>query len=194
MSQQFTSLSDPDLASLLIAGAVGVLPTDTVYGLVARANDSRAITKLYRTKQRASQPGTIIAASTEDLVSLGFNETELHKVGQHWPGAISVVLGAENIPSYLKCERTDLAVRIPNNEDLLELLKQTGPLMTTSANAPKQPTAGTLADAQDYFGNSIEFYVEGGDLRGNPPSTIIGFDLTGNIIVHRLGAVDISAV
>ena len=63
--------------------------------------------------------------------------------------------------------------------------------MTTSANAPKQPTSTSVKMAMDYFGDSIDFYVDGGDLSGRPPSTIIGFDDVGAIIIYRQGAVEI---
>ncbi len=46
-------------------GAVGILPTDTVYGLVARATDKEAVSRLYSLKGRDKKPGTIIAGNIE---------------------------------------------------------------------------------------------------------------------------------
>jgi L-threonylcarbamoyladenylate synthase len=62
-------------------------------------------------------------------------------------------------------------VRAP--EELLTLLDQTGPLLTSSANQPGEPTANTIAEAQTYFADTIDFYVDGGDLSDQKPSTLI---------------------
>lgn len=189
MSQHFARLNDPTLIELLMQSGVGVIPTDTVYGLVARASDEQAIRNLYAIKQREIQPGTIVADSIADLETLGFQLSDLSKVAHYWPASISVVLPAIAVPAYLKHVRTDLPVRIPADKSLRKLLRVTGPLMTTSANAPKAPTSTVIDEAVAYFGNDIDFYVDGGDMSDRPPSTIIGFDDAGEIIVHRQGAV-----
>ena len=67
-----SSLLDPRIAATLNHSGLAVIPTDTVYGLVARTEDERAIAKLYSLKPRERQPGTIIAANIEQLHELGF--------------------------------------------------------------------------------------------------------------------------
>ncbi|HVU59881.1 MAG TPA: Sua5/YciO/YrdC/YwlC family protein, partial [Candidatus Saccharimonadales bacterium] len=49
-------------------GTVGVLPSDTVYGIMARAADREAVARLYRLKHREHKPGTVIAATIDQLV------------------------------------------------------------------------------------------------------------------------------
>lgn len=189
MTSYFSSLSDPEVANLLHAGAVGVIPTDTVYGLVASATNPTAVARLYATKLRKSPPGTMISASADDLAELGFPEATLRRVQHLWPAPLSVVLDATNILPYLKQQRTSLPVRVPDQPVLSQLLAQTGPLMTTSANAPKQPTSTSIDMAKQYFGDSIDFYVDGGDLSGRPPSTIISINTDNTIELLRQGAV-----
>ncbi len=191
MSIHSDTLKDSAFLDNLMGDGVGVIPTDTVYGLVARIDSPKAIEKLYQVKSRAAAPGTIIAASVNDLEKIGFSKHQLSTVASYWPAPLSVVLDASHVPNYVKHVRTDLPVRIPDVPALRTLLKKTGPLMTTSANAPGEPTSGTIDDAVNYFGDEVDFYVDGGDLRGNPPSTIIGFDPVGKIIVYREGAVPI---
>lgn len=191
-AKYFTSLADPQLTELIKGGAIGVIPTDTVYGLVAAANQPTAVKKLYTTKPRELAPGTMIGASVNDFILLGFHEEQLDRVARYWPAPVSVVLLADAVDSAIKQKRTELPVRIPNSSTLMQLLAKTGPLMTTSANAPKQPTSTSVQMAVDYFGDDVDFYVDGGDLSGRPPSTIIGFDATGKIIVYRQGAVTIN--
>lgn len=76
----------------------------------------------------------------------------------------------------------------------MALLEQTGALMTSSANPPGQPTATSIEAAKQYFGESVDFYVDVGDLSDRPPSTIIGFGNNNQIVVHRHGAVDIATL
>lgn len=192
MTLFFKSLEDPEIVSLLMNGAVGVIPTDTVYGLVARAESKEGIEKLYSVKSRARQPGTTIGASVEQLHHLGFPESSLTLAQKYWPNAVSVEMSASFIPEYLSTGQSVMAARIPNKPDLINLLKQTGPLMTTSANAPKEPTSTTVEMAQDYFGDTIDFYVDGGDLSNRPPSTIIGINPDNSITIYRQGAIEIN--
>jgi L-threonylcarbamoyladenylate synthase len=172
-------------------GAIGVIPTDTVYGVVARAADRAAAARLYELKKRESKPGTLIAANTEQLEDLGLKHRYLKAVEQFWPGAVSVVIPAANPElAYLHQGKMALAARIPDDKKLQALLRQTGPLLTSSANHPGAATANTAKQAQDYFGNEVDFYVDGGDLSGREPSTIIRV-VDDAIEVLRAGAVKI---
>lgn len=173
------------------AGVIGVIPTDTVYGLVARATDNQAVERLYRAKRREDKPGTVIAASLEQLESLGLKHRYIKAVADFWPGAISVIIPcADQSLAYLHRGKMSLAVRIPADKKLRGLLGSTGPLLTTSANQPGEPPAATIRQAKEYFGSSVDFYVDGGDLSGNQPSTIVRI-IDDAIEVIRQGAVKI---
>ena len=190
MSRTFTSLSDPELIRIINNGAIGVLATDTVYGLVAQASSHSALERFYSAKPRHYEPGTIIGASIEQFLKIGFSLTSLQIAAQYWPGAVSVVLDAQDVANSLKHHRDSLAVRIPEPIELQALLTSTGPLMTTSANAPGEPTAHTTDEAKDYFGDTVDFYVDSGPI-DNPPSTILGIDSNHKITVFRQGSVPI---
>jgi L-threonylcarbamoyladenylate synthase len=182
------NINDSQLVKLLREGAVGVLPTDTLYGVVALAADQAAVERLYGLKKREHKPGTIVAASIDQLVELGIKRRYLTAVEQFWPGAVSV-----EIPhhlDYLSQATGRQAFRIPADKALLELLQKTGPLQTTSANHPGEPPAATVAEAQKYFGDKVDFYVDGGDLSGRQPSTIIRV-VDDAIEIIRPGAVKI---
>lgn len=184
------SLDEQKLVELILGGGVGVLPTDTLYGLVCRAADQSAVERLYGLKNRDSKPGTVIAANIGQLVDLGIKARYLKAVEQFWPGAISIVIPSYDL-AYIHKGKGSIALRVPADERLLKLLEQTGPLLTTSANNPGQPPANTLSEAQKYFGDSIDFYVDGGDLSGHKPSTVIRI-IDDAVEVLREGAVTIT--
>jgi L-threonylcarbamoyladenylate synthase len=186
----YDSLNEESITSALKAGAIGVIPTDTVYGVVAEASNPEAVARVYEAKKRENKPGTLIAANIEQLETLGIKRRYMTPVAQYWPGAVSVVIPCGDELAYLHMGQRSLAVRIPDDDSLLALLQETGPLATSSANLTGQPTATTLKMAQDYFGEAVDFYVEGGDLSGRLPSTIIRV-VDDEIEVLRQGAVTI---
>ncbi|MBN9398114.1 hypothetical protein BGO18_01960 [Candidatus Saccharibacteria bacterium 47-87] len=167
-------------------GAVAVIPTDTVYGVVARAADPEAVAKLYALKNRHAKPGTLIAASIDQLVALGFKRRYVTAVEQFWPGAVSVIIPCAHL-EYLHQGVGSLAVRIPDDPWLIELLSQTGPLQTSSANQPGEPPATTVQEAKDYFGDEVAWYEDGGVV-DRPSSTVIQV-IDDAIEVVRQGAV-----
>jgi tRNA threonylcarbamoyl adenosine modification protein (Sua5/YciO/YrdC/YwlC family) len=174
------------------AGGVVVIPTDTVYGLAARAADPEAVERLYQLKSRDDKPGTLIAANFDQLETLGLKRRYLKAVEQFWPGAVSVVIPcADPSLKYLHRGLQSLAVRIPEPADLRELLEATGPLLTSSANHPGEPTATTIDEARTYFGDKIDAYIDAGDLSGREASTIIRV-VDDAIEVLRQGSVTIN--
>jgi tRNA threonylcarbamoyl adenosine modification protein (Sua5/YciO/YrdC/YwlC family) len=174
---------------LLKSGFVGVMPTDTVYGLAACAENVQATEKLYRLKHREHKPGTLIAASTDQLQLLGVAQSDIDRVSKWWPGALSAVLPVEG--QYLHQGLGDLAIRVVGDERVRTILEQTGPLITSSANHPGKPGSTTIDEAIAYFGDQVDFYVNGGDLSGNLPSTIVKLLPDGTVAVLRQGAVQI---
>jgi len=176
------------LVKALREGGVGIIPSDTVYGVVCRAADKQAVERLYQIKPRKFKPGTTIAASVEQFAELGIPRRYLVAVEHLWPNPLSVVVPTGPGLEYLDHGKGSLPVRIPADEELLRLLKQTGVLQTTSANLPDEPPATTLKEAQTYFGDRVDFYVDGGDLSGRPPSTIIRV-IDDEVVVLREGAV-----
>lgn len=179
--------SAPD--ALAIPGAVAVIATDTVYGVVARAQDMLAVANLYALKHRAGKPGTLIAASVEQLEALGLKRRYLKAVEQFWPGAVSVIIPcADSALEYLHQGKMSLAVRIPEPIEIRKLLEITGPLLTSSANHPSEPPATTIDEARSYFGDDVSAYFDGGDLSNHKPSTIIKI-VDDAIEVIRPGAV-----
>lgn len=176
---------------LLQNGGIGIMPTDTVYGLVAQATNNLAVERLYRVKDRERKPGTLIAASPKQLKVLGVKQSDLDKVSKWWPGALSAVLDIDR--EYLHQGLGDVAMRVVADPAISTILKQTGPLMTSSANRPSEPGSVNIQEAINYFGDKVDFYVDGGNLSGKSPSTIVKLAANGSITVLRQGAVDISA-
>jgi tRNA threonylcarbamoyl adenosine modification protein (Sua5/YciO/YrdC/YwlC family) len=181
-------ISFDQAVAALQSGGVGVMPTDTVYGLAARAHDATAVTRMYALKQREQKPGTLIAANSNQLADLGVPESELQKVATYWPNPLSAVLTVHG-NNYLHQGVASLAMRVVADDKIRQLLEHTGPLITSSANQPGQPPATTIEEAVAYFGDDVDFYVDGGRIIGEP-STIIRLTAAG-IEVLRQGTITV---
>jgi len=194
MSKEHTTLtySYKEAAEPLIKGGVGIIPTDTLYGTVARASDKHAVARMYKLKQREHKPGTIIAANIQQLIDLGVDEHHLRQAQRWWPGSLSVETPLGSDLSYLHQDTGRQGVRIVADEALRQLLEQTGPLVTSSANQPGEPPATTVEEAHRYFGDSVDFYVDGGNRAGAQPSTIVRIT-EGGLELIRQGVVRIPA-
>lgn len=156
------------------AGGLVVMPTDTIYGVVAAALNPEAVKRLSILKQWGeNKPFIILIGDLSDLTKLGIKITAAQeaKLAHWWPGSISVILG-------------DVACRLPADPNLRELLRQTGPLVAPSANLADQPPATTIAEAKAYFGDQVELYVDGGRLVGEP-STLVKLTPDGEVIILR---------
>jgi L-threonylcarbamoyladenylate synthase len=180
---------DDKVARLLKQGAVGLLPTDTIYGLSARALDKTSVAKLHKLKDRSSHKPFIILVSDLkmlDLLSISLDQVKL--VEKYWPGALSVIFTSD-APDFLTRGTGSLAVRMPDQPDLSRLIDKVGPIVSTSANLEGEMPVRNIAEARKVFGNKLDFYVDAGEL-DNPPSTLAVMQ-DGKLEVIRQGAVKI---
>ena len=173
---------------------MGVIPTDTIYGLVGRAEIADTVEKIYRIRKRDThKPCIILIASYEDLkkfnIELSSELQSLLETRRLWPGKVSIVFPSTNSRfEYLTRGTNSIAFRMPDIPELRELLAQTGPLIAPSANREGDPPAATVDVARQYFKDSVDFYVDGGELH-SAPSTLI--QIAGDkIVVLRKGAWD----
>lgn len=171
----FTSFT-PEVVEILNSGGVGVVPSDTVYGLMGQLFNQAAVERMYDLKDRPlNKPvGTILLAEPEQLEGYVSPE-DLLRAEVYWPGPTSIILNLDNRLMYAHRGWNALPFRIPNNAALRSLLKATGPLATTSANIAGRKTADAIEEAMGVFRENVDFYVDGGDLSGRPPSKIIKF-------------------
>lgn len=184
------TLLDPKLAKAVKGGAVGVLPTDTIYGLVGSAYLPETVERIYNIRERDQDKAFIVLISSlKDLEYFhitpdAYTKKILHKI---WPGKVSVILPCSSDKfRYLHRGLHTLAFRLPSDKKLAEFISRTGPLVAPSANPANLPPAKTISEARKYFGNKVDFYIDGGTLESEP-STLIAIE-NGGIVVKREGA------
>lgn len=161
---------------ILKDGGLGVLLTDTLYGVVGRALDEKAVAKIYEIKGRNSKkPLIILISSVKDLKLFGVkvDVQDQKTLENFWPGPVSVVLSCPLKKfEYLHRGTKTLAFRLPCKKALVEAIKITGPLVAPSANPEGMPPAKNISQAKKYFAQSVDFYVRGGRPKGKPSQIV----------------------
>lgn len=158
-------------------GKLIVLPTDTVYGIGADAFSPQAVDNLLYAKGRGrTSPPPVLVGDHAVLMALAVDLPDYVEdlADAFWPGALTLVLRAQPSLSWdLGETRGTVALRMPDEEVALELLRKTGPLAVSSANKHGRAAATTILEAATQLGDSVEVYLDGGTSRGGVSSTII---------------------
>jgi L-threonylcarbamoyladenylate synthase len=156
-------------AQLLRGGGVVAFPTETVYGLGADASDDIARRRIYKIKGRpVGMPLILMAAAESQLIGWVHLDSRAEEIIRRWwPGPLTVILHALGGGT--------LGVRIPKHAVALELLRASGPLMTTSANLHGKEPAMTADEAGEL--PDLSAVLDGGRAPGGTASTVL--DLTG---------------
>ena len=159
-----------EIVGCLENGGVVLLPTDTVYGLAVNPNFDKSIDRLFALKRRPRNVNLpIMVASDDELEPLGFEISESAKrllKSPLVPGSLTLALGfhSDFRPPWL-AGRDEAAIRIPNDERLLAVLRKTGPLLVTSANAHSADTPDNIDDILAQLDGAPELAIDGGTLK-----------------------------
>ncbi|MBA4319011.1 MAG: threonylcarbamoyl-AMP synthase [Flavobacterium sp.] len=182
-----------NIVEIIKKDGVGVLPTDTLYGLVGSAFSKKAVEKIYDLKSRSERKSLIILISSiDDLKLFGVELTDSAKkfMKKYWPGKVSIVLPFKNNKLfYLDKMGGTLAFRFPKKGDLISLIREAGPIVAPSANPEGRAPAKNIDEAKMYFDGRIDFYVDGGKI-DSEPSTLVKI-VGDKIEVLREGAVKV---
>lgn len=175
-----------------------VLPTDTVYGIGCDAFSAFAVNALLEAKGRGRQsPPPVLIPSLDTLRALTDNPpvVAFTLAEKFWPGALTMILRAQPSLSWdLGETRGTVALRMPNNELALALLKEVGPLAVSSANLTGEPAANNIAEAEKYFGSKVAVYLDGGASPSTKPSTIVDLTENGVVKIVRLGVLTLAQI
>lgn len=165
------------LVATLLDGGIAVIRTDTLYGIVARADDKQAVEKVYAAKGRNPGKSCIVLV---DHPTRAYGE--LDGVELEWDEPTSVLIESPTAPLWLLRENSLIAHRLPNVEWLREVIRQTGPLIAPSANPEGMPPAMNIAAARTYFGDLVDMYVDGGDVPAtSAPSRLLRIHVDGKV-------------
>jgi len=201
--RRFDLLTDAEAAleaarEAIAAGECIVLPTDTVYGIGANAFSAEAVQRLLDAKGRGrDMPPPVLIAEPGMLDALGVNVSTFARrlADRFWPGALTLVV---EMQSSLRLDLGEtggtIALRVPDHDAARSLLRRTGPLAVSSANASGHPSATTIDEAIAQLGDSVSVYLDAGPTPGPVASTIVEFVSDPAGVVLREGVISYETI
>lgn len=184
--------------NLIQGGELVAFPTETVYGLGADGLNEEAVKKIFIAKGRPQDNPLILHISDRKMLeSLVKNISEEAKILMEtfWPGPLTIVFQkSEVVPDIITAGLDTVAIRMPENEIALELIKRSNtPIAAPSANISGRPSPTDAITCYDDLKGKVELIIDGGDTIVGLESTVI--DMTGEIpVILRPGAVTLEMV
>lgn len=168
-----------EAARLLRAGKLVVFPTETVYGLGALATDDHAVASIYELKGRPTFNPLIAHVDSPEMAAKYVEMTPLAQklMEAFWPGPVTFVLKRKKdcrISLLASAGLDTLAVRCPQNQIALDLIKKTGEaIVAPSANPSGEVSPTTALHVQTSFKEKTPFIIDGGPCRVGLESTVL---------------------
>ena len=172
-------------------GGAVVLPTETVYGLFAKALDKKAVDHVYQLKRRPRDKAlNLNVASLDDILTFSKNQPPyLQQLVENFlPGPLTIILVANSkVPYWVNSGLMTVGFRMPSHPVTLELIREFGPLIGPSANLSGQASGISFKEIVKDLGQEVLGIEDDAFLTGQD-STIL--DLSGDKVkILRQGAI-----
>lgn len=184
--------------TIIEAGGVVGIPTETVYGLAANAYDSAAVAKIFEAKGRPQDNPLIVHVCDYIMMSevvKSAPESAIRLAKEFWPGPLTMIMPkSDNISDTVTCGLDTVAVRMPSHHVALELIRTCGvPLAAPSANVSGYPSTTTAQHVLEDLNGRIPLILDGGPCEVGIESTVIS--LTGDKpLILRPGIISLTEI
>ena len=185
-------------AAILRGGGLVAVPTETVYGLAARADSDAAVALIYEAKGRPSfNPLIVHVASLEQAKRLAhFGEAAEALAARHWPGPLTLVLPKRSDAGLAEAVTAGLptiALRMPDHKVMRAVLEQAGvPIAAPSANRSGFISPTSAAHVLASLDGRIDAVLDAGECRAGLESTIVAVREEGRLEELRPGPVAVA--
>lgn len=186
-----------EVVQRILAGGLGAIPTDTVYGLAALATNREAVAALVEAKGRDSdQPIAVLFDSIVDISRHLADPHVLDAITGLWPGALTAVVRAASdspIVAPVVTEAGTIGIRKPDDPHARAVIRACGGVLAvSSANRHGEPPCTSADQVELEFGELMPV-LDGGDRHGGVPSTVVDLTVEPPRVL-REGAIDVSAI
>ncbi len=186
-------------ARILRDGGLVAVPTETVYGLAARADNDEAVSRIYGAKGRPDfNPLIVHVASLELARKLAdFSDVAEKLAAEHWPGPLTLVLPRRRDAGLAEAVTAGLetvAIRMPSHAVMRALLEKSGlPIAAPSANRSGFISPTSTAHVLASLDGRIDAVIDGGVCEQGLESTIAAVRADGSVVVLRPGPILLAA-
>ncbi len=177
-------------AKVLCDGGIGIVPTDTVYGIAALARDANAVSRVLDMKRRGpDKPLPVQVASMRQADELAVMESRARALAaRYWPGALTLVVPRKKGGPHLAFqEQGNIGLRIPDDLFCISLIEHAGYLVLPSANLPGENAPDCLSAVRSDLLEAVDFVVNGGVCTLGSESSVV--EVIDGVKVLRAGAI-----
>lgn len=168
-----------------------IMPTDTIYGIVAKATNEDVIKRVYSLKRRDDRKPMLILVSDNEMLKdyvSSINELEQTLIDNLWPGPLTIIFDKKNISDLLTGGLPTVGIRIPNNKEMFDIISSVGvPLLSTSVNLSGEKSATCVSNINKTMLDNVDFVYDNGECN-DVPSTIIRV-VNGEVKILREGII-----
>lgn len=171
-----------EIISTIKNGKVVAFPTETVYGLGVKFGSVETLDLLMEAKNREySKAITLMVANKQEIENYAYVSHDAKKIiSRFMPGMLTLVFKKkENVDSKMTNGKETIGIRIPDNDFVLSLLKEAGPMLVTSANLSNHPNTTSTKEVLEQLDGRIDLIVDG-ETKDSIASTVI--DVSGKDI------------
>ena len=187
-------------AEILRGGGIVAVPTETVYGLAARADGHEAVARIYEAKGRPSfNPLIVHVSSLNAARQLAVFSPEAERLArEYWPGPLTLVLPRRKDARLAEAVTAGLdtvAIRMPNHPVMRDILSGLDfPLAAPSANRSGFISPTSAAHVLASLDGRIDAVIDGGECERGLESTIIAVRADGSLEQLRPGPLDFESL
>lgn len=169
-----------EFEEILNNGGALVLPTETVYGIFAKALDETAVNHVYQLKKRPRDKAmNLNVADYQTILEFSKEQPSYLKdlFEAFLPGPLTIILKAnDKVPAWINSGKSTVGFRLPNHPLTADLIKKIGPLIGPSANISGNESGKEYASIMAAFDHEVAGYEDDQAITGQD-STIV--DLSG---------------
>ncbi len=151
-----------------------IFPTDTVYGIGTKIFDIEGIKKIYKIKNRSyDKPLACLCYDINQINSIAYiNDAAFKLINKFLPGPLTLILKAKEEVTN-KIGYKTIGIRIPNHKLSLEILKENGPMLTTSVNDSGKKPLNEYEEIVEKYNNIVDKIYYSSEDSSNLSSTVV---------------------
>lgn len=170
-------MQEERIISELKKGNLVIMPTDTVYGIIADATKEETIKKVFNAKERSFNKPLLVLVSDKNMLEKLVSEISPKAeeiISKYWPGPLTILFPKKDeVSDILTASSPYIAIRMPNDKRLLNIIRKVNkPLISTSANITSKETITEVSQIEEKMKEKISYILDGGVVK-NEVSTII---------------------
>lgn len=180
-----------EIVEVIKNGGVVIMPTDTIYGIIADATNEKAIQKVYEMKKRNENKPMLMLVNGIKMLNQyvsSINDIENKLIDELWPGALTIIFNKKNVSDLLTGGLDTVGIRYPDNELLINIMNELNvPLLSTSVNVSGDASAACIDNINESILNNVDYVYDVGECKGEASTIVVVKD--GELMVLREGSI-----